>query len=402
MRLLPLRLSLLVALLASAPAIPAGLHAQENPVAPGTATPPEGATRPETGPARVERSIYLPYEDLEKIFEQEGRGVFLPYREFLDLWNQLNLKPDAAAEKPPADGVLASATYSARVEGDEHQVLAIDAVLRAESFKEKGWAVVPLIGAGLNVAEADTGEATLHLGANGYELILPKKGPYEIRLKLYARIERSSGRHAVTLNLPRAGVSKFEAVLPEQGWDFDIRPGAAYSSEALPDGATRLAFFFGETERFDLSWQKQGEETKLTPLLFVESALASTVVPGALQTEARLDYRILRAGIDTFTVTVPAGHEILSVGGENIKEWDVKPGGPGGAQRLTVRLHAPAKSAHTLTISLEQALDALPTEFDIPEVLAEGVVRQRGEIVLNAGDELEVESVAQSGLAQQS
>ena len=91
------------------------------------------------------------------------------------------------------------------MEGDENQVLAIDAVLTVESFKEKGWAVVPLLKGGMNIAEAETGEATLHLGKNGDELILPKKGQYEIKLKLYAKVNRSKGRQSVAVDFPVEG-----------------------------------------------------------------------------------------------------------------------------------------------------------------------------------------------------
>lgn len=366
--------------------------------------PRDTATRPDADPeatvVREEKSIYVPYEDLEAIFENEGRGVFLPYKEFLDLWNQLNIEKKQDEEKPPADGVVASAQYSASVEGTDDKVLAIDATLEVESFKDKGWAVVPLIKSGLHIAEANTGEATLHLGKNGYELILPRKGQYEIQLKLYAKINRSAGRNTVGINLPKAGVSRFDAILPEQGWEFDLKPGAAYSSEKVGADQTRLSFFFGETEHFDLTWQKQGEETKLTPLLFVESNLTSKVVPGALQSDLNLDYRILRAGVDQFEVTVPAGQEILNVAGENIREWDVMDSGD--QQKLTVSLHSPAKQTYSLKLTLEEALDSLPTEFPLPQIQAENVVRQRGNVTVETSRELEVETVSSEGLTQQS
>ena len=319
----------------------------------------------------------------------------------MDLWNQINLQDKKKDDvKPPTDGVLASAQYTAAVEGDENQVLAIDAVLTVESFKEKGWAVVPLLKGGMNIAEAETGEATLHLGKNGYELILPKKGQYEIKLKLYAKVNRSSGRHSVGINLPKAGVSKFEAIVPELGWEFDIQPGAAYTSQDQPNGSTKLAFFFGETEHFDIGWQKQGEETKLTPLLFVETDVISKVVPGALQTNATLNYRILRAGVDSFEVSIPKGQEVLEVKGENIKEWDVSD--MGQSQRLLVNLHSAAKQNYSLTVGLEQAIGAMPTEFDVPQIAAENVVRQRGTVSLKNSTELELETVLSEGLTQQS
>ncbi len=409
---------------ASAPA-PAPIPAAAPKPAPAPAAkpevksvPPAAEGKPETAPKSVaatakvdpvadaapvpttERSIYIPYEDLEAVFEEDGRGVFLPYREFLDLWNQLTLEKEKETVDPPTDGVLAAATYQATLEGDDKaQVLKIEATLQAESFKEKGWAVVPLISGELNVADADTGDATLQLTEKGYQLILPHKGSYEIKLTLYAKVTRNAGRHAVSLNLPKAGVSRFEAALPEQGWDFDIQPGAAYSTEKLPDGGTRLAFFFGATERFNVSWQKQGEETTLTPLLFVEADQSAKVIPGALQSEVGFNYRILRAGVDQFAITVPGGQEVLGVTGENIREWDVQKDGT--AQLLTVQLHAPAKQSYRLVLSLEEALDALPTEFNVPEVQARDVVRQRGTVRLLTSPELEVAVVSNQGLTQQ-
>jgi len=380
-----------------APAVKPAVEPAPRPARPKPAVDPV----PDPAPApTTERSIYIPYEDLEAVFEEDGRGVFLPYREFLDLWNQLTLEKEKETVDPPTDGVLAAATYQATLEGDDKaQVLKIEATLQAESFKEKGWAVVPLISGELNVADADTGDATLQLTEKGYQLILPHKGSYEIKLTLYAKVTRNAGRYAVSLNLPKAGVSRFEAALPEQGWDFDIQPGAAYSTEKLPDGGTKLAFFFGATERFNVTWQKQGEETTLTPLLFVEADQSAKVIPGALQSEVRFNYRILRAGVDQFAIAVPGGQEVLGVTGENIREWDVQKDGT--AQLLTVQLHAPAKQSYRLVLSLEEALDALPTEFNVPEVQARDVVRQRGTVRLSTSPELEVAVVSNQGLTQQ-
>ena len=66
------------------------LAAQEEPEVPET---------PETPAAQIlrEKTIYVPYKELESVFEKAGRGVFLPYEEFLKLWH-------AAQPKPPEHG----------------------------------------------------------------------------------------------------------------------------------------------------------------------------------------------------------------------------------------------------------------------------------------------------------
>ncbi|HUE70936.1 MAG TPA: hypothetical protein VMP01_08600, partial [Pirellulaceae bacterium] len=48
--------------------------------------PPAAETKPAEGPIR-EQTIYIPYAKLRAMFEKEGRGVFIPYEKFQELWN---------------------------------------------------------------------------------------------------------------------------------------------------------------------------------------------------------------------------------------------------------------------------------------------------------------------------
>ena len=97
--------------------------------------PPAAAPEPvpsDSPPPAKERTIYVPYADLSGALGDKGQGVFLPYAEFLEMWNQLNLQRKPETEKPPADAVLSAAQYTGRVEGD---VVVTEAVLKVESFK---------------------------------------------------------------------------------------------------------------------------------------------------------------------------------------------------------------------------------------------------------------------------
>lgn len=349
-------------------------------------------------PAVTERNIYLPYEDLDKLFEKEGRGVFLPYKEFLDLRNQLQLKEQQAAN-PPADGVFKAATYQATVEGkDEAQVLVIQAKLELESFQKSGWATVPLGKIGSGISEAQTGNARLRLGPDGYEALLPAAGVYEIALKMVAPITRKDGDRAVKLQLPQTPVSRVEATIPEQGWQFNLSEGVAYTS--TPQGPnTKLEFFFGNLPDISLSWKKQGEETSLTALLFAETTAKAKVLPGALQTQAAIHYRILRAGVDSFEIAVPKPHEVLAVEGANIQEWNVAE--EGETQKLSIKLFAPAKNEYQLDLTLETSLATLPAAIQVPKLETTGAVRQSGTIELTASPDLKVDLAGLEGLTQQ-
>src|SRR5882724_7119345 len=126
-------------------AIASSAFAQEPPppTAPVPPQPPKVITK--------EQTIYIPFDKLEEVFAGQEQGVFLPYREFLEMWNKLNLPEKIKKTEPPVDGVVAGANYSGKVEGD---LAEIKAKVSFEALKE-GWSQIPL-GAGLALAEAKT------------------------------------------------------------------------------------------------------------------------------------------------------------------------------------------------------------------------------------------------------
>lgn len=409
MKLRPLLVTLCCALGISSPAqvvppastAPAPADAPAAPTLPALVpTPPPAPPAAPDKPLPVrerERTIYVPYADLEKIFTDGGKGVFLPYKEFLGLWNELNLKREKEEEtKPPQDGVVSKAEYTARVEGE---TLVMDAVVTVESFK-KGWLTVPLSkGSALpGIAEAETGKAVLHAKSDGYEVLLPDKGRYELKLKIYAPVRKVGGKQTVSLALPQAAVSRFTATVPQSGWEFTVNPAAAFTSR--PVGAdTELSFFFGSGGKFDVAWSKLDAATQLTPLVLASSQVSAEVRAGSLATKAVVDFRILRAPVTSFTFLIPTGQEVLSVTGDDVKDFKIE--AAGAQQKLTVTPNAPVRDKWKVTLSLEAPLPPLPAEAVVPEILVEGANQDRGEISIAAEPQLDVTPKPAGGLVQQ-
>jgi hypothetical protein len=331
---------------------------------------------------------------LEKIFEKEDRGVFLPYREFLDLWNKLNLPADLKKNTPPVDGVLASARYVGRVEGE---AAIFDAQLQLEALKE-GWSKVPLGGADLNIAEIKS-KAILRLGDAGYEAILPEKGSYPVTLTVLGKVVRETGRHTLNLRLPRTAALQFELTIPDWGLEFTLRPASAFTAKE-ENGATKLTAFFGSTQEAAISWQKRAAESALPALIFAESALDATISPGALRTTVEVQFRILRAGVNAFELLVPAGQQVLSVEGDTLRDWNLT-AAPDGRQRLGVNLTAPARNRYTLRITLEAPIPNLPAKLEAPVIEIAGAEGQSGTVSVSADPSLNVTLEPGAGLTQQ-
>ncbi len=385
-----MKLSRLLALIL--PAFAAPIFAQEPQPQPQPAQPPKVITK--------EHRVFVPFDKLEEVFAGQEQGVFLPYREFLEMWNKVNLPEKLKKTEPPVDGVVAGAGYTGKVDGD---LAEIHAKVNFEALKD-GWSQIPL-GTDLALAEAKT-TALLNATKDGQTILFPKKGAYTLEAVIFGKITRDKGRATLPLKLPATAVSQFELVIPEKGLEFTIIPASAFSAVEQEDG-TKLAVYFGASQQVTISWAKKGGETALPPLLFADAQADVRVTAGALRSDVMINYRILRAGVGTFRFEVPADTQVLGVTGHGIKEWKpLPPNGPVGAdgkqnQAIEVTLHTPAKDAYQLNLTLESALGALPQKPALPIVTALKVERQSGTMTVNADAELLVEPADLQNLTQQ-
>ncbi|MFQ5653883.1 MAG: hypothetical protein ACE5GW_04015 [Planctomycetota bacterium] len=111
---------------------------------PPPTAPPAGGEEGAGGlPAEIvrERAYYVPFEKLEDVFERTGRGIFLPYEEFLELWEAARGKDPGDEEAgPPADAVIRGGLYRGAIHED---VARFEVRYEIESLKE-GWSDVSL------------------------------------------------------------------------------------------------------------------------------------------------------------------------------------------------------------------------------------------------------------------
>ncbi len=355
--------------------------------APPAATTPKVITK--------ESTIYVPFEKLEEVFEGQEQGVFLPYREFLEMWNKLNVPEKLKKTEPPVDGILAGANYAGSVSGD---VAEFRAKLSFEALKD-GWSSLKL-GGELALADVKT-TALLNAVDGGHEVIFQNKGAYTLDATVHGRVVRDKGRATLALKLPRTAVSQFELTVPEKGLEFEVKPAAAFSAVEQGNG-TKLAVYFGASQEVTVSWTKKGGETALPALLFADVAADLRVGHGAVRVDAAVNFRILRAGVGELGFAVPGGFQVLAVEGQNIKEWVTLPGAtPADLQTISVKLHTPAKDAYVLRLRLEAPVGILPQTVKLPEIKVAGVERQSGSVNVSSDGELIVEPSGLAGLTQQ-
>ncbi len=197
---------------------------------------------------RREQTIYIHYDKLRQVFEQPGRGVFLPYEEFQTLWNAANrqLAPTPLAEVPVA-AMISEMVGTATV---YDEVVKVDSKISLELFRD-GWHTIPLRLADVAITSATIdGKPARILGQPGqsYQLLIEKPKndkkadnsettehkptsslKLELALSFAKAIEKSPGRNAVAFDIPQAPLSRWKVIVPESGVKVDFFPLIAAS-----------------------------------------------------------------------------------------------------------------------------------------------------------------------------
>jgi len=397
----------------------------------GAEAVPGAAGKPAVTPIR-EQTIYVPYDRLRQVFEKHGRGVFLPYEKFQELWQAAQDKTRPPADpKPPVPAIITESENEATVAKD---VVEVTAVLTVELLAD-GWHTVPLALADAAISSATIdGKPARIVGPaeQGYRLLIhkPDKKPEQIQLNLkYARaITRMPGENSVSFQAPQAPVSRWKVRIPQAGVKVNIHPLIAATEvpanapqakpepgkqapakerakdkpAASPDETVVLAFV-GFTPTVRIQWTPKAEgATGLTALASVQAQQQVWVNEGVTRTRTLLQYSISRAEMSQLAIEVPTDHKVVNVFDANVRQWSVKQAaGPAAAQQITAQLFEPAKGTQQVTIELEKfAGEKAAPAVRVPVVRALDVGRQQGVVVVQVGEGLRAEAAKTTGLLQ--
>ncbi|MFC1705346.1 hypothetical protein ACFL59_00810 [Planctomycetota bacterium] len=365
----------------------------ENPA--DKAEDPDGAAEEDPpGPAIVrEKAYYVPFEEIERVFEKTGRGIFLPYEEFLKLWEAGKPQPEKPEPEPPAPAVVRGGVYKGVVEGD---VARLEVRYAIESLK-KGWAELrlPLRKVAVESVKLSSEEALFVARDGAYTVYLPRPGAYEIALTVSVRVVKKPGKKTIELGIPQAAVSRLELTIPEEDIRVDIQPSLVVTQTTTEATSTRVLAFLGNAADVSVSWMPPpGKVAEEGAILFSRQAMRAYLGERILRITTEVDYEVLRGDVDTLRLSMPKDTRILSVKGDNMREW-----APEG-DLLTVRLHGPIKKSYKLTLSFERILDKTPDTLSVPFPRALDVLRESGWVVLGHDEGLIVRVSDTRGLSQ--
>ncbi len=355
-----------------------------------------------------EQTIYIPYEDLKKVFERDGRGVYLPYDQFEKLWKEAQQARGQSPTTQPIQSMLVSAENDASIQRD---LMVVTAKLRID-LVGKGWHRIPLQlrDAAIQSAKIEGQPARIVTDPSGYALLIEREQAEAktIALELeYAKaIAKSPGQNVVGFAAPQAPINRWNIKIPEPGVKVQIEPMMAGSQVSGSDPKiTEVTAFIGAAPQVSISWVPKSESAiGMEALASVQVQQTVLVEEGLVRMNSNLTYTIDRAELRELRIDLPRSHKVINVIHPNVKRWTfekIEQPNPNEVQTILVELFEPAKKNQELSLETELTLPNQATSsFEIQPIVCRDANRQSGFIGIRVADSLKMNSSERMGLVQ--
>jgi hypothetical protein len=356
---------------------------------PGKGAAPKDGDPKEPNPVRV----YVPFEDLRKVFEKEGQGVFVPWEEFQKLWRKAMDRP----ESPTSVAGVTAARYEGRVEGD---LAILEATLDVAASSDGESAVF------VGLGDAALGEATLNgkpailldEPGKGRKVVVRGRGPHVLKITMVAPVQPKDGDRTVVFPSAGAPVSRLTFTVPGEGVKVTVDPNLATTRTAAGSGSTLVQAYVGAAKQVRLTWRPRpveaaGEAAVLQAATEVVHYLTET----SLETWTLNRLRVMRGAIRSFRVAVPATERVLKVEGADIRSWtdaEVE----GGLREIAVVLHNDLTGDYELRLKLERPRAPGEKDAVLPRVDFRGAARDTGLVAVQVVNPVAARPTDSAGL----
>lgn len=347
-----------------------------------TAQPNQPPTQPTIIP-----TVYVPYDPEETADLDESSIVFVPYQQYVNLWNK---KYPAHAIGIPDDTKQAPYyLYQARYQGKiEKEKVLCHAQFCVEVRQAP--AMIPLGLAGNAVQSASLYKENVLISqspaiqpdANGsYTILLNQEGQYRIELDLLTPGKITTRRGELALQLQPIATSIFEITLDS---DLEISLGDwnGHWYEFIEQNQKKVQIFPGLNSNIRILWYPSTEQSKAKGLnIAVNSTHTLTISDKLLSLDSALNYQIISSKkLEKLLLQVPYDFTILQLQCTFLKQWRLTK--EKGIAQVTLELMEHEQNNIQVQFKAEKIIQKLPLDEKFPEVIPLDAARETGKTIL--------------------
>lgn len=375
--------------------------------------PAEEVKEPDDLLQEWDRLIYVPFQELKDVFDNQKSSAVIPYAEYMELM-KIYLESRTVQQASP-DAVITSAAYEAAVEGD---VVRIKATLEINLVEEDGWKTLNLPFGNCAIGSIDNraDDCLLKGRGNGqYDLWLQGSGSKTVVVNLLTAVVRSPEHQSFSINCPATAIGTLKVTIPKAEQQVSILPLQILlpneDKEAAEEdvASTVVNASLASTNRFEVRWNPKASSKPVMDLLAsVQNSIRVKIEPGLIQTTANLTYEVLRGELTEALVVVPKDARIIDVAATKgqIRSWDVvESKKEQNGQTLKLTLLNPISDQFAVTIETEQdlvgqnvSLLGKSTGGNVHGIHALEVIRETGVLTVSTDSTLTATAKEMSGI----
>jgi hypothetical protein len=342
-------------------------------------------------------SLLLCWAVASPAFAQEipTARVTLPWSDFKVLYER-GQAPEDPPEPAPRDFAISKALYTGEV---SEESTAFDLSLRVEVLKAEGWVTVPLLPTTVALRSATMAgrDAPIYLQNGWYMLVTDKKGIIDLKLSFAVSTWETGGQNGFSFAMAPSGGTQVTVSVPaENTLDFTVANAQQTERQTRGDRQV-LEALLPATGNLSVTWQRAADEegpegdpelVAEQPRVYAEHQALVGVAEGLMQCTSAVHYSILHAGVESFSVDLPADVTVLDVKGNGLRDWSVAT--EGDRNTITAELNFEAKGSYSLYLNYEKQLPEGSVSVAVPDLQVQGVERVKGWVGIDARSALEI------------
>ncbi len=328
--------------------------------------------------------------DQESLPDLGKTGVVIPWSDFKTLLNDLRVQPTPTpTPPPPVDYAFSQCLIQARADESQEQ-LELTMSFSLQVLRDDRWVEVRVAPADLALESVDMDGAPARLyRKNGYScLALQGQARHSFVLKALVPVAQSQGRRWADLLYPPAPAALLDLTIPGEGLMITAEPGVSRGPVEIT-GHTRFRAALKGDGRTRISWFKMVTQDEKETTLFAETQTLLSVGEGSYHGRTHVAYTIHGKGMRSVELELPVGLSILDLSGQGVEGWNLGDESEGRIP-LTIALDFQAKGSWHFEMEFEGLLDGSTTTFEMPDIVVQGVRRERGFLALEAATNVEL------------
>lgn len=321
--------------------------------------------------------------------------VVLPWQDFKTLW-EAGQAPKDKPKPAPRAYAISSARYTGAVAED---ATVFRATLKIDVLNDDGWTAVPVLPTSVALRSAKVGgrEAPVYLDGGWFTFITDKPGPVTVDIEFAVTTFDEGGQSGFAFRLPQSGGTEVELSVPtEADLDFTVA-NAQQVTDQRRGGLRVMKALLPATGNLSVAWQRAAEDVEALEAarearVYAEHQALIGVGEGLLSGRSIVNYSILFAGTDSFTVDLPADVTVLDVTGQGLRDWSVTD--QADRKVIHAELNFEAKGSYDLTLDYERVMPDGGGTVQLPDLHVQGAERVKGFVGVDARSNLEVKAGA--------